>query len=399
MDLCRLCGAKNPFEALCSLSDVELQIEIKLQKVFNVKLNNNKLLPQNICFNCISSLESSLAFLDMVDETQITLIKNLNDQLMHCNSSFMLESDIKIEEVLTTSIEEPCSSYQHEERPLREPKKRIRTRNPLPTKTHNPVMRMEDIFKKELSEGIFEAVPEILDVEEHEQNSDGALNDAGVFKMTQLGWYNYNWRCVECQDILTTRTLLEEHFKIEHKHSRMTYACMDCKASFKGYLAFNNHVTESHRPYMKFFCDICCDFRWNLMDLYKHREEHHPKLRSTCLYCGRIFDCGFNLKQHIGIHLKFSEEELFRCDICEYQCHTKYLIKQHVMTAHVKNHGEIVCEQCGKICKRLSDMVSKFFLWFQSKVTTIQTFELTAKPPTGSHTRTSTCMRFVWSQI
>lgn len=334
-------------------------IEMKLQKVFNFKLNSNKLLPQNICYQCIGSLESSVAFLEMVEETQSTLINNLNDQLRHCDASILLDStqDIKVEELLATSMEEPsCSSMPIEDMVSTVKKKRIR--NPLPTKTHNPVMRMEDIFAKELNEGVFETVAEILEVDATEQNPDGTLNEAGIFKISQLGMFNYQWKCTQCHDALPTRTMLEDHWKVHHKSLRMSYGCLDCKATFKGYLAFINHVTESHRSYMKFFCDICCDFRWNLLDLYKHREEHHPKLRSTCLYCGKIFDCGFNLKQHCGIHMKFSEEELFHCDLCEYTCHTKYLIKQHITINHVKNHGEIVCEQCGKICKRLSDMRS-----------------------------------------
>lgn len=334
-------------------------IEMKLQKVFNFNLSNNKLLPQNICYQCIGSLESSVAFFDMLEETQTALISNLNDQLKHCDTSLLLDTahDIKIEELLATTMEEPsCSSLQISDVVTNIKKKRIR--NPLPTKTHNPVMRMEDIFAKELNEGVFVTVPDILDVDASEQNPDGTLNETGVFKVSQLGFFNYQWKCTQCHEVLVTRTLLEDHWKAHHKSVRMSYGCLDCKATFKGYLAFINHVTETHRSYMKFFCDICCDFRWNLLDLYKHREEHHPKLRSTCLYCGKIFDCGFNLKQHCGIHLKFSEEELFHCDMCDYTCHTKYLIKQHITINHVKNHGEIVCEQCGKICKRLSDMRS-----------------------------------------
>lgn len=359
MDLCRLCGCKSSFDALCSLRDPELLIEMKLEKTFNMRLNNDKLLPQNICFQCISSLESSMAFLEMAEETQATLERNLNDQLQHCEPSIILENEIKVEEILTTSFEEvPCSSYQVLASPPR-PRKRSRVRSAIPTKTHNPVMKMEDIFVKELTEGTFVSSPEMLEgLTEDEQNADGTINETGMYKLSHLGWFNYSWKCVQCHSVMETRTDLENHFKKEHKQHRISYACSDCKATFKGYLAFINHVTESHRPYMKFFCDLCCDFRWNLLDLYRHREDRHPKLRNTCLYCGKLYDCGFSLKQHIGVHLNLPEDQLFKCDLCNHQCHTKYLIKQHITLNHAKSHGELVCEQCGKICKRLSDMVS-----------------------------------------
>lgn len=124
--------------------------------------------------------------------------------------------------------------------------------------------------------------------------------------------------------------------------------------------------------------------------MYKHREEHHPKLRNTCLYCGRIFDCGFNLKQHVVLHMNFKDDELFSCDICGFQAHTKYLIKQHVIYSHAKIQGDIVCEQCGKICKRLSDMVSIKDMIRDNKP---NQYHIIAKSPTCAHNRASPRLR------
>ena len=110
--------------------------------------------------------------------------------------------------------------------------------------------------------------------------------------------------------------------------------------------------------------------------MYKHRAEHHPKHKNVCLYCGRLFECGFYLRQHLANHITFKSDDLFSCDICGSQVHTKFLMRHHMAT-HFKG-GDIVCETCGKVrcnhehcndyyiyyfinfkvCKRLSDMRS-----------------------------------------
>ena len=246
------------------------------------------------------------------------------------------------------------------------PVKRIRTKRPVylgitsQPNNHNPVLKVEDIFSNELA-GVFEGPTDMLDIHDIDKNQDGSLTEAAELGL--LGWDHYEWKCVICSNedekvLLSSSQSLEQHFKTDHKNTKISYQCMDCRLSFKSYFSFQNHVIE-HQPHLKFSCDICSIYRWNLVDLYKHRQENHPKYKNTCLYCGRIFECGFFLKQHVGIHQKWKPEEHFYCDLCPYETHTKFLIKQHITYGHGRaHHKELVCEQCGKVCKRVSDMVS-----------------------------------------
>lgn len=48
MDLCRTCGQQKFLETLCNLRDSELMIEEKLRKTFNIRLAQDKLLPQQM---------------------------------------------------------------------------------------------------------------------------------------------------------------------------------------------------------------------------------------------------------------------------------------------------------------------------------------------------------------
>jgi hypothetical protein len=48
MDLCRICGQQKFLETLCNITDPELDVEEKLKKTFNVRLAQEKILPQQM---------------------------------------------------------------------------------------------------------------------------------------------------------------------------------------------------------------------------------------------------------------------------------------------------------------------------------------------------------------
>jgi Zinc-finger associated domain (zf-AD) len=263
MDVCRLCGQKNSVNDLCNINDAELMIEIKLEKVFKIRLAPEKLLPNSVCFDCIIKIENSLGFLDLLEQTQAILMENLKTQLNDCDNSLMFSKDIKIEEVFTTEVSMmPSSSKQ----PTPAERKAVKRKAPVaPVKTSlkkspvkrsvsSPVIRVEDIFKKELSEGITN--PETLNVNDDQKNSDGTLNGSGQLRMLDLGWSHFTWKCNECHNLLDSSQSLEIHFKAVHPNKKLSFSCGDCPSTFKSFFTFQNHVIEFHQPYMKFFCDI-----------------------------------------------------------------------------------------------------------------------------------------------
>ncbi|CRK92997.1 CLUMA_CG006532, isoform A [Clunio marinus] len=362
MDKCRLCGEEKYLENLCNFRDPEWMIEIKLETVFNIKLTNEKLMPQCCCFECISKLDCSLEFFKRIKETQQSLLENLNNQLLQCENSFEVKEEIKIEVIDTELVAPPLlypelEVYSSNHLKIKKRRKKLQSSSENYTNDRCKGTRVEDIFKNEIN-GIYESQPETLDLLESEKNDDGTITESGLLRIPLLGWSAYIWRCVVCKVSIDSSKSLEAHFKIEHTKTKPIYPCMDCKLSFKSYFSFQNHVIDNHKPNLKFSCDVCSEFRWNLMSLYNHRRHLHPKYKNTCLYCGRLFESGFSLKQHVSVHMKFKEDELFFCDICGFQAHTKFLIKQHIHVFHLKINTEWVCEQCGKICKRLSDMRS-----------------------------------------
>lgn len=347
MEKCRLCGTDTFVKSLRNLNDEKLMIESKLEESFNIKLVTAIGLSNRICLDCVQKTKDSFAFFKLINETQITLSNALNQLLSH--------KDIP---VITDTVqgELPKTSEQLRRSNNREQLKRTtanRATSANRRKKVNPVITVEDIFVNELR-GVYEVQPEQLNIADGAKNSDGTVIDDSEFQ----GWSTYDWKCVECQLRVNSSQDLIEHFRTEHEAAKLKFPCMDCKLVFKSYFSFQNHVLE-HQPTLRFCCDICSEFRWNLVDLFKHRKMFHPKLKNTCLYCGKLFECGFNLKQHIYVHMSFKEDELLYCDICDFKAHTKFLVKQHLLIVHAQDNIKLVCEHCGKVCKRLADMVHK----------------------------------------
>ena len=120
----------------------------------------------------------------------------------------------------------------------------------------NPIIKMEDIFEKELN-GIYEIPPDILQIPEEEKNTDGTLNTLGLQRVSTLTWSNYSWKCNECNRIFKDISNLEQHFKDDPHNKKFTYSCQDCSLTFRSYFSCQNHIVEVHKTYLKFCCDIC----------------------------------------------------------------------------------------------------------------------------------------------
>lgn len=370
MDNCRLCGSEQFIEALYSLQNEDLQIEYKLEKCFNLKLSEIKLLSQMICVQCISNLENAHDFYEIIVSTQKNLLDSLDQQIIHLEDAVIVEdmddTEIKlemlmeVEETIEQELDEPSTSIKVKEKRRSNTKVKERIKS-IRIHNENTSLKMEDIFVNEFS-GVYSEMPDTLELEKHEKNDDGTLTKNAIQKVKNLGWNKYEWKCYLCSTndtriIFKSRSNMEDHFRASHPDVKKSYSCGDCKLAFKSYYSFQNHVID-HRPLLKFSCDTCSKFYWNLIDLHNHRIVCNPRMKHTCLYCGKIYESGFFLKNHVGNHQKYKPEELFYCDLCNFSTHTKFLVKQHLITTHIGNEKELVCELCGKICKRSSDMRS-----------------------------------------
>lgn len=72
-DICRLCASLKRLDHLITIADPSLSVKTKLLRCCQVELSHNPILPQNICKECLSSLNNSWVFAERVLECQRTL--------------------------------------------------------------------------------------------------------------------------------------------------------------------------------------------------------------------------------------------------------------------------------------------------------------------------------------
>ena len=75
-DICRLCASLKTLDHLFTLGDPNLSIRKKLSRCCQLKLpDGDDLLPQNVCKNCVQTLENCWTFAENVAQAQETLRK------------------------------------------------------------------------------------------------------------------------------------------------------------------------------------------------------------------------------------------------------------------------------------------------------------------------------------
>lgn len=106
-DICRLCGIGRPLDYLHNMMDPEIAIQFKLEKSFKILLDDEKLLPQNVCNECIENLDKSAVFAQSISEVQAILRDSLKQQL----GLFTYENSLFFEEIKTEIKDYEQKSY------------------------------------------------------------------------------------------------------------------------------------------------------------------------------------------------------------------------------------------------------------------------------------------------
>lgn len=353
-------------------------LEQKLLKCCQIELNDEDILSQKGCSDCVERLENCFNFISDVATTQ-EFLKSSGDQL------FIVEfidnkEDIKILELIPDS-EVPIKntrvtrnrkstqktpeevSDEIKTKPVLRPKatkspakpakstKAKANKNGKLTKRYEKLRyTMKDIFESELA-GAFKHIT-TLAVPENEKNPNGTLTAEGIKRFSSSNWSSLSWKCSDCENVpFKDLNQLQEHYTSTHKQ-KIVYLCPFCPKTVTKFSSCFNHITEYHKNFLIYCCQVCDDYRWNFMDLYKHQRKAHPDHKIfMCIYCGKNFHCGSILKDHrICCHGKESEQLGSQKQIghkCN-QCDKTFTLKRNLYN-HMQSHLEKqhICDKCG----------------------------------------------------
>ncbi|MPC30480.1 Zinc finger protein 316 [Portunus trituberculatus] len=180
------------------------------------------------------------------------------------------------------------------------------------------------------------------------------------------------YQCLKCNEEFEMRIHLRKHRKVHAAKVRI-YECSYCDKVFTEARRYYSHVALHNRH---FECQVCQRQFSLLGNLKKHLATHEDAPDQVCEVCGCQFSTPDELQHHHQTQhqddnvqeykmecehcgKKYVREEAYKqhtsnapykCSLCEVSvgCETK--LKTHVRT----QHGQSVCEFCGKSFKKNS---------------------------------------------
>ncbi|KAK8390718.1 hypothetical protein O3P69_010433 [Scylla paramamosain] len=180
------------------------------------------------------------------------------------------------------------------------------------------------------------------------------------------------YQCLKCSEEFELRVHLKKHRKVHAAKVRI-YECSYCDKVFTEARRYYSHLALHNRH---FECQVCQRQFSLLGNLKKHLATHEDAPDQVCEVCGHQFSTPDQLQHHHQTQhqddsvreykmecehcgKKYVREEAYKqhtsgapykCSLCEVSlgCETK--LKTHVRT----QHGQCVCEFCGKSFKKNS---------------------------------------------
>ncbi|KAL7012296.1 hypothetical protein ACKWTF_014749 [Chironomus riparius] len=324
--ICRLCGDTKDSQSLSAdITDTSIKSQLETLKI---NLDDDKFLPNSVCFSCVDTLEVCSKFAQKVAEVQQRLKNDLLDQLNSVTYDDFEHFELKIER-----LDENF------------PKKSTTIERNRGIKMRREVLKytMSDLFKDELSQGKFSSEIDQMPV----QDSTDVLKN--------IGWFNYEWKCQGCNGIFSNVMDLEKH-SMKCIKKRCINSCQSCLKEFPSYSTFLNHIVDRHQSLLKFSCIICSEFHWNFIDLFQHITTSHSEYSTFfCLYCGKFFFTGALLRDHLMIHRPELELPEYFCDICGTKTYKKQILLSHMSRFHLERR--FTCECCAFSFKYRAELI------------------------------------------
>ncbi|CAK1587996.1 unnamed protein product [Parnassius mnemosyne] len=389
--VCRTCLGKTTLNPLFSNSTDRYSKDIYL--ISGVKIEYNDGFPQNLCLNCVSSLNDAIKFRELCITTESHLLKfknGIHDKVIERQ----LETEFKVETLPDEHVEikqENDETKDEDDKPLKSMIEMVNSFDDFKLdisentiKTHS-----ETSIKCESNGDLISDVSNVLNEKTvHSQDSTKELKNENTQNHIEKG--NTETRhntepqlrqkrvtCKICQKNLSIRSIavhmnkchpgtderkvkcelcdkfvLRDRLRIHQlkMHGPDLKICAHCKLQFDSKQTLLKHVStcsakkkrkkyESGRKLTE--CDVCHK-EMQRGSLRLHKAVKHAGLGPVCEHCGRRFGNKLRLLEHCRAR---HGHDKFQCGSCHFQSASLL-----AMTNHERRHrGEkpFVCERCG----------------------------------------------------
>ena len=140
--------------------------------------------------------------------------------------------------------------------------------------------------------------------------------------------------CSDCDEIFSRRTVLENHARRNHGHSK----CPFCDEIFrKDSPRWHPHLISSHQ-------------RERENPLYKEILERVEVFKKVCQLCGRGFKQSGSLEYHMR-HVHGCQTNTLACDQCGKLLKNERCLARHKKAFHEEKADSFLCVECGAVMK------------------------------------------------
>lgn len=170
----------------------------------------------------------------------------------------------------------------------------------------------------------------------------------------------YTVSCYKCLERFPSKYHFLVHLRITH--SDLNHTCSVCGKIYKHQTSLTNHFRREHRSGRKcdnlrrFICDICNKSFKHKNSLEAHIMYGHLKENKqySCNICNMKFIKHSAMIRHKSKHSKIKP---LPCPRCSKSFSRKYLLMHHVEKCGKQKTGNIMDEECQKLCQEFMNEI------------------------------------------
>uniref|UniRef100_A0A6P7FM01 Zinc finger protein 501-like isoform X1 n=1 Tax=Diabrotica virgifera virgifera TaxID=50390 RepID=A0A6P7FM01_DIAVI len=356
--ICRLCLRSEDLLPLSTVDAIQI-----FKEITKIEVNDDDILPKNICKTCISRLQEIKQFVDLCKANNTLFltavksygVKNVSGQV----GTIIITDNVEVEQIWIK--EEPELKKEEEEAEFFQccicnntfKEKQLLIAHKI--KEHRIVV--EHSYTKEINKKIHmtknnlktnNKIAKTSDTVSSTKQKKSLVSRKKLLKSRKESVGPF--KCTICDRSLSSYKVLHEHKKI---HSGVRpYKCPHCPKDFLCSTSLKIHI-RVHTGETPYICKICNKGFRRAGYLTVHKRNAHFVIEDNtaqCPICNKLLS-KVGLNGHLRTH---NEKKIPKCSLCN-----KVFKRNEILHRHMITHtGErpFSCSKCGKTFGRESDV-------------------------------------------